>query len=765
MRRTSFRIVTIIFIALITIQCSDSPSGVDEDIPEEDPEPDVSQACENLTLLSDSGKPTDFITIEDFSEEFGEDAYAWLIATEEPSEKNPIAIYPDFEEETAVFTLPLHPVNQMEGGDVKIEIVEQNQEFTCPGIPFTVEALTPSPGASEELFDSFKQGLDEMFVRLGYDPEELNDKTVDEVDPELIPLLMAYHSIDSDVFENDLASFLDGTAPALNGEQLTPEQQELIDAIVAESDFATYVNDFFLSYVEGLNSGLNYTTLEKEAKLYKRNTYDTRSPGYISALMKIQEDAEGDVTGFKGATLQAAALTTGLVSLVAGIAALGTGGGTAPIAVASGYASTAISAAFFITKGIADLLPSQLESLDIFAAQGTFDEDHDDIAEWDNLMIVGGKNFSVSITDIISFLPTGKIFELKKVTNVIGEINAKLLELMAELNASVASVYDDSEVLRIEKNQWGVLVDPQRGNEETYFEWEIDFLSSWDGEPPVFGMCTDCTESSNLGYYPLKEGAAQLRVEAKAEPFNFPTNPVETREITVTPISINVAPQSTSLLLEDVKSGEIVEYNAEVDNAINEQLEWSADDGFFTYNDDLAHNVTYHPPEKLGSYTVTAEAITESGPREGLEPPRTERARVYIEDEQSNCFNGDLSDDDTYEVTVEASGSYEVLENGAAPFSITYSFLEARENEDSCAESEGIFSDDISLPWSTSKKITAPGAVSINMVGLGDHSNNVTLRILIDGDEVASYTHQGILGEEDIVPETEFGNALTYSIE
>ena len=766
MRRTTLRIITIIFIALISIQCSDSPSsGVDEDIPDNDPDPDVSQACENITLLSDSGQPTDFVTIEGFSQEFGQDAYAWMFDPEEPSVKNPIAIYPDFAEETAVFALPLHPINQMEGGTVEIEIVEQNQDFSCSGFSFTIEALTPSPGASEELLDTFSQGIEEIIIALGYDPDKLNDKTVEEIDPALAPLLMAYHSIDSDIFENDLTSFIDGTAPALNGEQLTPEQKELFDAIVAESDFATYVDDFLSSYLADINSNLGNQKQNSEIRLYKRNTYEIHSPGYISSLMKIQETAQQTVTGFIGATRQAAALTTGLVSLVAGIAAVGTAGASAPIAVAAGYASATISASFFITKGIADLLPSQLVFLDLVGNKATFEEDYNDIVGWDNLMVVEGRNFSVSITDIISFLPSGKIFELKKVTGAIGEINAKLLELMAELNLSIVSNYDDSEVLEIKKSQWGILVNPERENEETYFSWEIDFLSSWDGEPPVFGMCTKCTEKSNFGYYPFKEGTAELKIEANAEPFNFPSNPIDTQEIAVLPIYIDLEPVSTSLTFEDVKSGETIVYNADVSNAINEELEWSADEGFFTYNDDLAHNVTYYPPEKLGSYTITAEAITEMGPREGLEPPRTQTAKVKIvEEEEITCFIGDPSNDDTYEVTVEASGSYEELENGGE-FAITYSFVEPRENKDSCTNSGTVFSDEISLPWSTSEIITAPGGASINMVGLTDHSNNVTLRILVDGDEVASYTHQGILGEEDIVPETQFGNALTYTLD
>jgi hypothetical protein len=765
MKRTLLGLFALIIISISFTQCSDSPSsGVEDDIPESDPSPEVNQACENLNLQSSSGKPTNFITIDEFSQEFGDGTYAWMVDSNNTDEKTPIAIYPDFANESAVFAIPLHPVEQMDGGDVEIEIVQENGDFTCPGIPFTVEALTPSPGASDELLESYKNGIEEIISRLGYSPDELNDKTIENVEPELIPILMAYHSIDSGVFENDLASFIDGTAPALNGEQITTEQRELIDAIISESDIVTYINDFFQSYASNIEPGLKNTNPRLGMRAFKRNTYKVYSPEYVSSLMKIQKDAEEDVTGFKGAAIQAAALTTGLVSLVGALAAVGTAGGTAPVAVASGYASMAISAAYFVTKGISDLLPSELLFLDLLATKASFEEDYHDVAGWDNVMVVQGRKFSVSASDIISFLPTGKIFELKKVTGAIGEINAKLLEIMASLNTSVASIYDDSGVLEIEKLQWGVILDPERENEEKYFSWEIDYLSSPDGEPPVFGLCTDCTENTNLGYYPLKEGVSELRVEAMAEPFNFPANPVKTQEITVYPISIDVAPQSTSLTLEEVKAGETVEFRADVYDALDKQLEWSADDGFFTYDDDLAHNVTYHPPEKLGSYTVTAEAITETGPREGREPPRTETANVYIEDEEASCFNGDLSDENVYEFTLEASGSYEYLENGGE-FAITYSFVEPREDEDGCTESGVVYSDEINLPWSTSKIVTAPAATSINMVGLQDHSNNVTLSILLDGEEVASYTHQGVLDEEAVVPENDKGAGLVYTVE
>ena len=758
-KQLTFGILITIILALFTIQCSDSPSsGVDDDIPEsDDPEPVVNQACENLKILSQSAKPTNIISVEGFSEEFGEDAYGWLIDPENPDERNPIAFYPDFSSETADFALPLHPVNQLEGGAAEIEIVQQNEDFTCSGFSFTVEALTPNPGASEELFDSYKNGLENVITALGYDPDELNDKTVDMAEPALVPVLMAYHTIESDIFENDLASFIDGTAPALNGEQLTPEQSELIDAIIAESGFATILDEFFQSYLTNIASGLNNQRQRSDTQLYKQNTYEIYSPEFVSSLMKIQKDAEEDVTGIKGASIQAAALTTGLVSLVAGIAALGTAGGAAPVAVASGYASSAISVSYFLTKGIADMLPSNLVFLELVATKATFAEDYDDIAGWDNVMVVEGRGFSVSITDIISFLPTGKVFELKKVTGAIGEINAKLLEILAEVNVTVASVYDDSGVLEFNKIQWGVLVNPERENEKEYFTWEIDFLSAWDNEPPVFAFCTECHESANLGFFPLKQGEAELRVEAKAEPFNFPTNPVQTQKVVVNPIEIIVAPQSNSFTVDEVKAGATVEYQAEVYEAIDKQLEWSADDGFFSYNDDLAHNVTYHPPKKRGSYTITAEAVTETGPREGREPPRTETARVYVEEEGEGCAHFDSENAKT--VRVEASGPYN-NDSKTADFSISYALADVDpETETGCGDSGGVFEDDISLPWSFQRRMSPPFSASINIVGLRGHTNNMTLTIYVDDEAVAEYTVDGFLEDGEVEPE----ESLSYA--
>ena len=768
MKRIILGTLLLFFIALISIHCSDSPSsGMDEDIPDNDPDPEVNQACENITLSSNSAQPTDIVSVQGFTADFGEEAVAWVQDPDNPEVEVPIVFFADFSKEQADFAVPLHPTNQMDGGEVAIEIVQENEEFSCPNITFTIEALTPSPRATEEFIESYGNGLKEVLGEFGYDSDELPGLRTEDVEPVAIPFLMAHHALESNLFENDLTSIINGTAPLLDGEPLTTEQKEVLDALLAGSNIGQYLNE----YLSSISSILNdlpraEDSLQKSASV-SGNEVVLEPPDYISKLMKSQREAEDLVTGFKGAALQAGALTTGLVSVIAGLATVGTAGAgspaTVPIGAAAGYATTVISTTLFVTEALSDLLPSKLVSFELFATESSFNEDSEKTAKWENFMTVESRNFELSASDVIGFIGTGKVLDNKFVKDKIGEVNQIIFETFAEMNLAIVGGYDESGFVAYEKNTWTTDVDIDRANERNYFEWEFNFLDSWDGSPPVLAFCSSCVENTN-GFYPLKAGESELRVEAIAEQFGFPTNPVSNQRISVDPIQIEVNPESTTLLLEEVKNGEAVDLTATVENAVDPTLSWSADEGYFEIHDDVANHVTYYPPEKLGDFTVTAESITETGPREGLEPTRSDYARVYVRDEEKSCFNGDLSDDDVYEFTVEASGSYEKLENDLE-FSITYNFLEPRENEEGCLEYGYVSSDDISLPWSTSQIITAPGGATINMVGQTDHTNNITLRILVDGEEVASYTHQGILDEEAVVPESENGAGLSFIVE
>lgn len=758
-RRNMFgRLLLPFLMLIIAVSCSDSTTSVNEP-DSEDPPPEINAACENLSIVTDSAQPTDIVSVTGFSSEFGDEAVALVSDPDNAENEVPIVFFADFSEKKADFVVPLHPTNQMDGGSVEIEFVQEDEDFSCPGFTFTIESLNPSPNATQEFVESYGNGLKQILEGLGYTSEELAGFTTQDVDTIAVPFLMAHHAIDSDLFENNLSAIMDGTAPLLNGTPLTSEQKQIIDALVARSNIEQYLNEYITTIASQLDNLPAKDQMQLKGEKISRNGVTLDTPAYLSGLMKSQREAEDLVTGFTGAALQASALTTGLVSLIAGLATVGTGGGaspaTVPVGVAAGWASTAIATTLFVTQALSDLLPSRLVSFDLYATEYTFNEDSETIAKWENLMTVESRDFEVSVTDIIGFVGAGKVLDNKFVKDRIGEINQRIVEIFAEMNLAIVGGYDGTGIIAYEKNRWVTGVNTSRDNEEKYFKWEFDFLDSWDGSPPVFAFCSACYESTN-GYYPLKQGESELRVEAIAEEFGFITNPVSTQEIAVEPIEIEITPQDAEILLEEVENGKGVALTAKVENADDPTLAWKAEGGYFTVHDDYENNVTYYPPAEVGNYLVTAEAMTETGPRDGREPTRDATSRIYVEDEDEGCAHFDSENAKT--VTVEASGSY--ADTDSPEFSIAYALIDADEDSESaCSYNGAVFEDDVSLPWSFEKQMSPPFSASINLTGLEDHTNNMRLRIYVDGEVVAEYNMDGFLESGEVEPYP----ALVYS--
>jgi len=747
-KQFSIRALFLLTILLSAVQCSDSPSSVD-DSNNKEPVQDENEVCESLEIQSDSAEPGDIIIVEGFSDELGEDAIAWMKDPENPGSKAPIIFFQDTANESADFILPIHPQEWMNGGKVNIEFVEENQEFTCSGFTFTVEPLTPSPGETERFISAYQDGLKQLIEHMGYNPDILIGKPTKEVDLAVAPMHMALRALDSDKFENNLMAIMDGSAPIYGNEPLPKNAKNVIDALFAKTKMTENVKKHFSSLLQELENLSKSKNFQKPKSFENSAPEGTNSPGFVSNMMKVQSYYENQLTGDQGTVLELAQLSTDMLTITFGLASFATAGATAPFAVAAGASSLALSVYSLMAQACAYILPGQLTSFITETEPIIFNEDSEITGEWETLMTVESRDFEITGSDIAGYaLEFWDPMSAGAVKETIGALHTEFLKLFRDLGMTFWGVTDETGI-EWEKNYWQIVVVPERDNERDYFEWELVPLESYNGGP-AFEICSDCNDA-NLGYRPLQEGKAELRIKAYAEPFNFPTTPIETQEVVVNPINIEITPQNPRILLKDVEAGKTVDLSATVEYAENKLLRWTSEKGVIEPKDKLAHNISYKPPAKTGTYEVTAEAITEDGPREGRVPPRTENTYVFVEEEEEGCAHFD--EDNAKTVRVEASGSYNNTSEGA-DFSISYAFMDAdEESESACTDYGAALEDDISIPWSYEKRMSPPFSASINIVGLENHTNNMKLTIYVDDEAVAEYTVDGFLEDDEIEPE------------
>ena len=98
-------------------------------------------------------------------------------------------------------------------------------------------------------------------------------------------------------------------------------------------------------------------------------------------------------------------------------------------------------------------------------------------------------------------------------------------------------------------------------------------------------------------------------------------------------------------------------------------------------------------------------------------------------------------------VTLEASGTYANDPNDLE-FSIQYSWIDP----DSGSQSDAVFEDEISLPWTTKLSLDAGTGVSINIIGQEEHNNSMTLSIYEDGTLVAEHSINEVVSSGELQP-------------
>lgn len=638
----SLLIISGIILSLAFLSCSDNPStGPDLPDPDPDPDPDPVSACDDLHLQSSSAYPLTVLTVTGLSDEFGSTTAGWL--SDNSGNQTPIALYRVEDSDDAQFTLPLHPSGSIHGGTAEITFISSSAQLECSGFEITIQALEESPGEAEQYTSAFQNGLDQLIQQLGYSLDQLVNQSVEEIDPHLAPFAIAYKLMAPDHYENNLNAILDGSAPILEGETVTEQQRQLLDALIAKSNLTSLADSFFEDLLAAGSAGKSsvspsFASAASATPLPTANAMvEIVTPAELSELMRMGDYLSG-FPDLNQANPDFPDLFTATQSLIVGIyGEILTAGSESSDPALAGTISASLtviqSALRFI---LPDLLPAGDMEIELNSSPLEFNEDSDEFGSWTAEFSTKSQGHSVNTAQFTSQLPFDLWDEIPVIQDMITNINQQFQKALGNIGVNLLGIAANDQ-LEFLPNTWIVHLDTERDDESDYFNWQLIHIDSWDGNP-AFEFYTDPAQNikPEMGYTPVNQGTAELRIFAFGEQFALPFDPEESIELSVLPIEVNLSPNTVIIYLEEAEPEDFeVVVQANVLNADDEQLEWTTDSSqaFFDINDSNGHDVTFYVPEEIGTYAAFAEAITNTGARSDRNPPRGDTLMVQVVDQ------------------------------------------------------------------------------------------------------------------------------------
>lgn len=638
----SVLVLFILSLAFFTVlhSCSDSPSTSPDPDPEEEPLPNEELVCDSINVEPQSAEPLSIITINGIDSSFGETPAGILESGENIV---PFLLTENEEQGVYEFILPVHPSGNIAGGSSEITIFSTEGTNQCDGFEMDITSINSADGELKALSETIVQGVQLYFLRLGIEPKSILDESPTEVAPHYLPFRTLYHLFDPES-EYSLISILEGNSSyAENGDKVDEDTRALIDALLAKSGLNDEIKSFFDQFEE---EDAVRTSTEQYPEQYGRDvnkSIETVSIERLSDLMMQTESfapygvtsGQGSISDYLDIHL---ALHKASSSIQSSLLASLASDNPEYAGLASGTMAVIES---MLTIVFPDLLPTEITLFELFTDIEEFNEDSEEEGVW-NLQIEASSN---GIAVDINMLSGGMsdLLDNEAMTDLTQEIATNFEVALQSISTSLIGMPSGDGTITFPPTTWQTTVIADDDGVDEYVNVAIEHISSWNGEPAI-GL------NEENHYVALREGESDLKVGLKNDLFGLDNDVEESRLIKVNPIEIEISDESGStaeefiLRLDEEKELKI-DLFAEVGNADDPSLAWSSEDGaggFFTEHDSKANHVTYYPPQEEGLYLVVAESITDTGPRENQDPPRTATAKVRVVmddgDEDSELF-------------------------------------------------------------------------------------------------------------------------------
>ena len=621
-------LILIIFLSLLA--CSDSPSTSAG--PEEEPPPAEDLVCDAINIETQNAEPLSVITIKGIDPSFGE-APAGILESGDNS--IPFLLTRNENQDVHEFVLPVHPSGNIDGGSSKIAIFSTNGDNQCDGFEIDIAPIQHADGELESLSEIVVQGVRSYFNYFGIEPESVLDRSSNEVAPHYLPFRTIYYLFDPKG-ELSLVSLLEGNFPYVeNNIRADEDTRMLIDALLAKSGLKDEMISFFDQYKETNALRMSTEQFLTDDNPEANKILESVSIAKLSDLM-LQANSfapygvasgQGGISDYPDINLALHKATISIFSALHASFAVENPEFTGLVTGSMAAIESTLRIVF------PDLLPTDITRFELFTDIEKFNEDSEEEGTW-NLQIEASSN---GITVDINMLSGGLsgLLDHAAVAGLTQEIAANFETALQNISSSLIGIPSGAGTINFPSVTWQTFVIADEDGADKYLQLNIEHISSWNGEPAI-GLNEDHY------YVALREGESNLQVELVKDLFGLNDDFEETRLISVHPIEIELEPDDVVLYLSDFENEDLkVDIFANVENADNKELEWNSEDdgqGFFTYNDDMAHHITYYPPEVPGTYLVVAESATETGPRQGRTPPRTKSARVQVVDEAGKLF-------------------------------------------------------------------------------------------------------------------------------
>lgn len=575
--------------------------------------------CDGLALESGEGTPTTSIGIAGLTDRFGDRPWGWLYdaAAASPAEGDRrIAYLERTEADSGRVVVPVHPANAMGGGPGELVVMSADSTLACPGLELEVLALDPAPVTLNGLADSLEGALAARAETLGYDPADLRTTPARDLPSHITPIAAGLQAIDGPDFDSNLRNMLSGDAPYLS-EPLTAENQEVAEAVMHEAGFT----DAILTTFEGIG-GLRETPAAPAAfsegaartAAATENDLTIETPEQLDFWMDAQSRCANTRTGAAGAARTAGGLVIAGAGAIAGGPAVATIGGII------------LFLQELILRTCDQNFPSELIDLQVTAGPPTeFNEDGTERGPWTAFLAAESEGFTLSWPDVVGNIPG--LGDLVGVAGKAIGLNADILGYVHAVLSTAMGLDSESEAYSDPPRTWAVEVQPERAGESTYFDWELRTVWSQPERTEAFIFVDNDTR-----YLPTAAGEAELRVETMPQGSDVFNGQYEIGDATllVNPIEVTIeSPRGRTPFYVD--PGEQLSFSATVENAHNDSVEWTAEDGSFTeITGAWNEQATYTAPDTDGRYQVRATSTASEGARSDREPERFDLVEVVI---------------------------------------------------------------------------------------------------------------------------------------
>lgn len=650
--------------------------------------------CEDIEFLTQSARPGTIINLQNLPANLGEDPFAWSY-TDGEEEKFPVYLSA-LEDDEWELLVPMHPVNHMDGGEVKIFIESEDSQVRCGDYSFEIEPLEPAPGTFKSMVDEFEDTAISITEMIGYSREELLSKSMNELDSYAAVMKSVLTLIGGPEYPGSLQYTLDNHS--------SKETLDIYDAVLSEllrSDSTSKIitanlETPFFPEPSPCDLPLNELT----------SVYAT--PQDLDCWMNVNSVFESfidnEFQNYQEVTRQATVILAPVYGQVGGV-----GAEQLFIDDIEGYLEfMEMMLALFDYLFPSEILGIELEGGPLLYSK----EDDDRVGIWEASISAEAKDWEFDILLTIGALP---VPGAGKAGSIIAKIMRQSKDFQKLVEEFVDKIQGEIQSTGIGEYTFEAQVfgpiDIKSPRDKEYFNWELNTTSQETNIDP-FSFTKD-----EQGYTPEAVGTADLRVETKGGDVFKGQKVFNILELEVESINITLAEYDGISPLEYkspiyMKVDEELSLEARVENAINKKVIWSVSPegsglSLTDWHVEPATGIKDVLAKEPGRYTVEVESVADTGPRADNNPRRYDRVTIVVGG--LNVSNpGCVETGETYQLIASMGGE-----------SVDFSELEWDINGPGSIDSDGVYS------------AGGTGDVQINFQVIGQPENSHTINFAV----------------------------------